>query len=215
MLDLFFLPFSRIIPRITKAPQAGIQAAVAGRSARATQPTQTDGLRLGRIVRLLMDNATVVVSGTKIAEEIGTSRSEVWRLVQQLRTLGVEIAGHPATGYQLKAVPDLLLPDMLAPLLKGTIFGAAQYSSLLQDRIDQQRSHGELPLRARPKAASFVAEEQTAGRGRGAHQWESAPQRESIVRLYCVRRCRLPSAGAFAGCGAGGARLRCSRSIRG
>ncbi len=81
-------------------------------------------MRLGRIVRLLMDNATVVVSGTKIADEIGTSRSEVWRLVQQLRTLGVEIAGHPATGYQLKAVPDLLLPDMLAPFLKGTIFSA-------------------------------------------------------------------------------------------
>ena len=65
----------------------------------------------------------MVVSGTKIADEIGTSRSEVWRLVQQLRVLGVQIAGHPATGYQLKSVPDLLLPDMLAPL-KGTIFGA-------------------------------------------------------------------------------------------
>ena len=71
-----------------------------------------------------MDHATVVASGTKIADEIGTGRSEVWRLVQQLRALGVEIAGHPATGYQLKAVPDLLLPDMLAPALKGTIFGA-------------------------------------------------------------------------------------------
>ena len=81
-------------------------------------------MRLGRIVRLLTENATVVVSGTKIADEIGTSRSEVWRLVQQLRMLGVEIAGHPATGYQLKAVPDLLLPDMLAPALKGTIFGS-------------------------------------------------------------------------------------------
>ena len=63
-----------------------------------------------------MEHATVVVSGTKIAEEIGTSRSEVWRLIQQLRALGVEIAGHPATGYQLRSVPDLLLPEMLAPL---------------------------------------------------------------------------------------------------
>jgi BirA family biotin operon repressor/biotin-[acetyl-CoA-carboxylase] ligase len=78
---------------------------------------------LGRIVRLLMSNATVVVSGTKVAEEIGTSRSEVWRLIQQLRGLGVDVAGHLATGYQLRAVPDLLLPEMLAPSLKGTIFG--------------------------------------------------------------------------------------------
>ena len=79
-------------------------------------------MRLGRIVRLLMDHATVVVSGTKISQEIGTARSEVWRLVQQLRRLGVDIAGHPATGYQLRAVPDLLLPDILAPLVGGTIF---------------------------------------------------------------------------------------------
>ncbi|HEY0801900.1 MAG TPA: HTH domain-containing protein, partial [Steroidobacteraceae bacterium] len=77
---------------------------------------------MGRIVRLLIAHATVVVSGTKIADEIGTSRSEVWRLVQQLRDLGVDIAGHPSTGYSLKSMPDLLLPDMLAPPLHGTIF---------------------------------------------------------------------------------------------
>src|ERR1039458_927443 len=79
-------------------------------------------VRQGRIVRLLMDHAIVVVSGTKIAEEMGTSRSEVWRLIQQLRGLGVDVAGHPATGYQLRAVPDLLLPEMLSASLKGTIF---------------------------------------------------------------------------------------------
>ena len=64
----------------------------------------------------------VVVSGTKLAEEIGASRSAVWRFVQQLRGLGVEITGHPATGYQLKSVPDLLLPEFVKPLVKGTIF---------------------------------------------------------------------------------------------
>src|SRR5258708_39816077 len=83
-------------------------------------------VRIGRIVRLLMSHATVVVSGTKIAEEIGTSRSEVWRLIQQLRGLGVDVAGHPASGYQLRAVPDLLLPEMLASSLKGTIIGGTK-----------------------------------------------------------------------------------------
>ena len=71
-----------------------------------------------------MEHATVVISGTKIAQEISSNRSEVWRLIQQLRGLGVDVAGHPATGYQLKSVPDLLLPEILGPLLRGTIFDA-------------------------------------------------------------------------------------------
>src|SRR5882762_2885320 len=123
-MDLFFLSPSSIIPCITKdaTGRSSNRRSRAGRPRpHHAAPLKTD-LRVGRIVRLLMDNATVVVSGTKIADEIGTSRSEVWRLVEQLRTLGVEIAGHPASGYRLKAVPDLLLPDMLASFLKGTIF---------------------------------------------------------------------------------------------
>src|SRR3974377_2263721 len=88
------------------------------------QPDGSTDARLGRIVRLLSDNATVVVSGTRIAEELGTSRSEVWRAVQHLRELGLRITGHPATGYQLNSVPDLLLPEILGPLVQGTIFAS-------------------------------------------------------------------------------------------
>ena len=144
-----------------------------------------------------MENATVVVSGTKIADEIGTGRSEVWRLVQQLRTLGVEIAGHPATGYQLKAVPDLLLPDMLAPALKGTIFGADvhrnfhHYYKIGSTNLEAMAS----AAAGAPEGSVFVAEEQTAGRGRGAHSWESV----ASAGIYCsvVLRPGLPPAEAL------------------
>ena len=132
-----------------------------------------------------MSHATVVVSGTKIAEEIGTSRSEVWRLIQQLRGLGVEVAGHPATGYQLRAVPDLLLPEMLAPSLKGTIFGGGlgstkqihHYYKIGSTNSEAMRSAAE----GAPEGSVFLAEEQLAGRGRGAHTWHSARS----VGIYC------------------------------
>src|SRR5271165_6576068 len=105
------------IPRAATIREGSSRA----KASSAHQPQPTD-LRLGRIVRLLMEHATVVVSGTKIAQEISSNRSEVWRLIQQLRGLGVDVAGHPATGYQLRSVPDLLLPEILRPLLHGTIF---------------------------------------------------------------------------------------------
>jgi len=126
-------------------------------------------VRLGRIVRLLMGYATVVVSGTKIAEEMGTTRSEVWRLIQQLRGLGVDVAGHPATGYQLRSVPDLLLPEMLAGALKGTVFGM-QSGANSGKQIHHYYKIGSTNSEAMhaasegaPEGSVFLAEEQLAG----------------------------------------------------
>jgi BirA family transcriptional regulator, biotin operon repressor / biotin---[acetyl-CoA-carboxylase] ligase len=151
-------------------------------------------VRLGRIVRLLMSHATVVASGTKIAEEIGTSRSEVWRLIQQLRALGVDVAGHPATGYQLRAVPDLLLPEMLASSLKGTIFGVKRihhYYKIGSTNLEAMRAATD----SAPEGSVFLAEEQLAGRGRGAHTWHSARS----TGIYCsvILRPAMPPSDAL------------------
>jgi BirA family biotin operon repressor/biotin-[acetyl-CoA-carboxylase] ligase len=126
-----------------------------------------------------MKYSTTVISGTKLGQEIGTTRSEVWRLVQQLRTFGVEIAGHPSSGYQLTAVPDLLLPELLQPLVRGTIFG---------EHIHHYFRAGSTNTIAMEAAAAgacegsvFLAEQQTAGRGRGNNQWHSAES----AGIYC------------------------------
>ncbi len=139
-----------------------------------------------------MDHATVVVSGTKIADEIGTGRSEVWRLIQQLRSLGVDVAGHPATGYQLRAVPDLLLADVLAPLIKGTIFQHIHHYY----KVGSTNSAAmEAAASGAPEGSVFLAEEQTAGRGRGANAWHSARS----AGIYCsvVLRPNLPPSEAL------------------
>jgi BirA family transcriptional regulator, biotin operon repressor / biotin---[acetyl-CoA-carboxylase] ligase len=155
-----------------------IQKIRAGTKSPAGPGTQTDA-RLGRIVKLLSSYATVVVSGTKIASEMGTGRSEVWRLVQQLRSLGVDIAGHPATGYQLKSMPDLLLPEILAPLIPATIFSKHIHHYY---KIGSTNTTAmEAASAGAPEGSVFVAEQQTAGRGRGANQWYS----ERSVGIYC------------------------------
>lgn len=137
-----------------------------------------------------MEHATLVVSGTKIAQEISSSRSEVWRLIQQLRGLGVDIAGHPATGYQLRSVPDLLLPEILQPLSRGTIF---------EERVRHFYKIGSTNAAAMAAAADgaaegtvFLAEEQNAGRGRGAHTWHS-PRSTGIYCSVVLRPVLAPS----------------------
>jgi BirA family biotin operon repressor/biotin-[acetyl-CoA-carboxylase] ligase len=129
--------------------------------------------RLGQLVRLLADTPMLVVSGTRIAEEIGVSRSEVWRLIEQLRQLGVDIAGHPATGYQLERVPDLLIPDILAPMIRGTTVASHIRHYF---RVDSTNNAAiQAGAEGAPHGTVFVSEEQTAGRGRGAHTWSSQP----------------------------------------
>lgn len=153
-------------------------------------PHNATDARLGRIVRSLMHHATVVVSGTKLAQEIGTTRSEVWRLIQQLRRLGVEIAGHPATGYQLRAVPDLLLPEILDPLLRGTLYEHHLHHFYKIGSTNVVAM--EAAAAGAPDGTVFLAEEQTAGRGRGNHTWHSARS----AGIYCsvIFRPSLPPA---------------------
>ena len=75
-------------------------------------PRPTDR-RIDKLIHLLVTNATVVVPGPKIASEIGVTRSTVWKWIEELRSLGVEIKGHPSSGYQLQKLPDLLVPSLV------------------------------------------------------------------------------------------------------
>ena len=137
-----------------------------------------------------MRHATVVVSGTKVAQEIGTTRSEIWRLIQQLRRLGVEIAGHPATGYQLRAMPDLLLPEILSPLVRGTLFENHLHHFYKIGSTNVAAM--EAAAAAAPDGTVLLAEEQTAGRGRGNHTWHSA--RSAGIYCSAIVRPALPPA---------------------
>ncbi len=177
------------------AHNSGIKKPTKTRVARAPSPaeaserlTHTANVRLGRIVRLLMEHATVVVSGTKIAQEISSTRSEVWRLIQQLRNLGVDVAGHPATGYRLQSNPDLLLPEIIAPLIRGTIFEAHihHFYKIGSTNTAAMAAAGD----GIAEGSIFLAEEQTAGRGRGSNTWNSVRS----AGIYCsvVLRPSLP-----------------------
>jgi len=154
--------------------------------AQETLPGTTDR-RLAGLLTLLAENATIVVSGARIAKEIGVSRSTVWRWVTRLRELGVRVKGQQRTGYFLEQVPDILTPDMLRQRLKGCLFGKRIYHFFKTDSTN--RIALELGHAGEPEGAVVLAEEQTAGRGRAGRAWHS--ERAAGIYVTLLLRPRL------------------------
>src|ERR1700739_4386374 len=119
-------------------------------------PGTTDR-RLAALLTLLAENATIVISGARIAREIGVSRSTVWRWVERLRELGVRAKGHPHTGYFLEKVSDILTPDILRQRLKGRLFGKHIYHFFKVDSTN--RVALDLGPADEPEGAVILAEE--------------------------------------------------------
>ncbi len=143
--------------------------------------------QVAALLTLLAENGTIVISGARIAREIGVSRSTVFRWVTRLRDLGVKVKGRAATGYFLEQVPDILTADMLRPRLRGSLFGKRIYHFFKTDSTN--RVALELGHAGEPEGAVVLAEEQTAGRGRAGHSWHS--ERAAGIYATILLRPRL------------------------
>src|SRR6266571_2544049 len=70
-------------------------------------PGTTDR-RLASLLTLFANNATIAISGARIAKEIGVSRSTVWRWVERLREVGVRVKGRPNNKQRAAAGRDAI-----------------------------------------------------------------------------------------------------------
>ncbi len=148
--------------------------------------------RIDALLTLLAENATIVVNGAKIAREIGVSRHTVWRWVEKLRALGVNVKGHPRTGYHIERVPDILAPRLLSRALSGSIFGRRIFHFFKVDSTNNVAMR--LGEEGEPQGAVVIAEEQTAGRGRAGRAWIS--ERSAGIHVSVLLRPTLPTAHA-------------------
>jgi len=133
-------------------------------------PGSTDR-RIDALLALLSDNTMIVISGAKIAREIGVTRGTVWNWIEKLRALGVRVKGHGGSGYQIEEVPDILTPKLLHRRLHPGPLGKRIHHFF---KIDSTNSVAmSLGEREEPHGTVIIAEEQTAGRGRAGHAWHS------------------------------------------
>ncbi len=154
-----------------------------------TQPTDR---RIDKLVQLLVKNATVMVPGAKLADEIGVPRRTIYSWIDKLRELGVDVQGIPNNGFQLRKLPDILLPSLIRSEL-----GDHQIGHRIRHYFRTGSTNDvalSLVLEGAPHGTVVVAEEQVAGRGRFGRSWYS--EKASGIYTSIILRPELAPAAA-------------------
>ena len=149
---------------------SGASTRKAPRGAARFLPEATDRQIL-ELLQLLSETPMIVVSGTRLAKHIGVSRHRVRYWVKRLRALGVDVQGHPRTGYHLQKSADVLIPAELRRRLDGTPFGKHVHHFFKIGSTNDAAF--DLGHAGEPHGAVVLAEQQTAGRGRAGRAWHS------------------------------------------
>ncbi|PYV44538.1 MAG: biotin--[acetyl-CoA-carboxylase] ligase [Acidobacteria bacterium] len=139
---------------------------------------QEEARKLDRFIQLLLANATVFVSGEKLAEALKVSRMTICNWVHHLQKQEMVIEIKPKIGYRLTQVPDLLLPQLIRRELRTKVLGKSLYH-YFQVESTNDVAH-QLAQQGVAEGGLIVAEEQTQGRGRLGRDWYS----ERRVGIY-------------------------------
>lgn len=122
------------------------------------------------ILRLLR-SADGYISGQKLCNRFGVSRTAVWKAINQLKEAGYEIEAQQNKGYRLMAAPDLMTEAEIKSLMH-TEWVAKEV--LYFDTIDSTNTKAqELAEKGYPSGTLVVADKQESGKGRRGRSWVS------------------------------------------
>lgn len=124
------------------------------------------------LVRLLSDGR--VHSGQALGEALGVSRAAVWKQLQKLEQLGLQVSAVKGSGYQLAAPLDLLDGQRLRATLRASqsVPLVVQLETVVDSTNQQAMAWAEWAAYDGTVLA-VLAEQQLAGRGRRGRQWVS------------------------------------------
>lgn len=116
------------------------------------------------LLRALEANTGGFVSGEKLGQQLGISRTSVWKHIQALRHQGYAIESLPRQGHRLLSCPDSLLSLEIQKQLHTRLLGQTIYC--FPQLTSTQNIAFQLAQKGAPEGTLIVAEEQTGARGR-------------------------------------------------
>ncbi|RYM06390.1 biotin--[acetyl-CoA-carboxylase] ligase [Sporolactobacillus sp. THM7-7] len=140
------------------------------------------------ILKLLYENGDRFLSGQRISELIGCSRTAVWKHIRELNEDGYRIEAVQKKGYQLKDAPEGLNEAALTAGLETETIGQNIY--FYETIGSTQKQALRLADEGAEDGTVVITNFQSAGRGRLGNTWQSA--RGTNVAMSLILRPDLP-----------------------
>ena len=135
------------------------------------------------ILRLLKENKGYL-SGQQLCDHFQVSRTAVWKVIDQLKKEGYRIEAVRNKGYRLTGSPDVMSKAEIESLVQTKWAGrhVVYYQETDSTNI-RARDAGE---KGGGHGTLFVAERQTAGKGRRGRGWESPAGTSIYMTLLSI-----------------------------
>lgn len=152
----------------------------AGRGGAGGGPTTfPEGAR--QVLVALDASGEAAVSGESLSSQLGVSRNQIWKHVDQLRKRGYAIEGEPGGGYRLTGRPDRLFPHEIAAGLETNWLGRSVEH--FEETDSTNRVAFERGRAGAPAGTAILAEAQNAGRGRLGRSFFSPPHQNLYTSI--------------------------------
>ena len=109
-------------------------------------------------------------SGQKIADQMGVSRTAVWKHLKKIRSKSLDVYTVRGKGYRLEGPLELLQEDLIAKKIRKEV---SQYLHSVQVVYETDSTNNILLEQQDVQGRVIIAEYQHAGKGRGENIWLS------------------------------------------
>ncbi|MCF6137553.1 biotin--[acetyl-CoA-carboxylase] ligase [Pseudalkalibacillus berkeleyi] len=140
-----------------------------------------------RLISLLSDSDDYI-SGQKLSEIIGCSRTAVWKHIEELRKEGYVVEAVQKRGYRITVRPNNLHPGEIKNHLNTEKIGqVVHFENTVTSTQEIAHKHA---LNGAEEGTIIIADEQTVGRGRLGRAWHSP--KGSGVWMSIILRPNIP-----------------------
>ena len=112
-------------------------------------------------------------SGESLGELLGVSRTAVWKQLQKLEEIGLQVESVKGTGYRVANGIDLLVKDDITAHLRESNRNEPRSVELFQSLDSTNKYLQEQAEKSGCSGSVVLAERQTSGRGRRGKAWVS------------------------------------------